>query len=303
MNGILIAIAGHGLIGISLLWDKVLLKRNATKNLLSYVFWLGAISVFGLALLPFGFKMPPLGLAAMGFAAGVLDLVASYFYYAALKAGEASEEIAAMGGFAPVATGLIAIPLLDKPLGGQLLGFTLLTVGGFIMFFAERAPLSKMLPRIVMASAGFGMVNVLQKMVFNNVNFVSGYVFFTLGTTTAAFLMLIPGSWRRQIFQQSHDAPPKSRFWYMVNRFAAGVGSFLVILAVSRANPALVEAISGVRYVVVFFGAYAITKWKPAWFQEDFRKWVLMAKVAATGLVAAGLVIVGLHGGDSGGPQ
>lgn len=192
LNGILIAIIGHGLIGISLVWDKVLLKRRDTKNLHSYVFWLGAISVFGLVLIPFGFKMPPLRYAAMGFSAGFLDLMASYFYYSALKSGEASEELAAMGGFAPVATAVIAAPLLNKPIGGQLLGFMLMTIGGFTMFFAEKAPLKKMLPKILIASAGFGMLNVLQKIVFNNTNFVTGYVFFTLGTTIGALLMLAP---------------------------------------------------------------------------------------------------------------
>jgi hypothetical protein len=90
----------------------------------------------------------------------------------------------------------------------------------------------------------------------------------------------------------------------MVNRFLAGVGSFLVVFAVSRANPALVEAISGVRYVIVFIGAYAITKFRPNWFQEDFARWTLAFKVLATGLVVTGLVIVGLRGGQSGGgPQ
>jgi succinate dehydrogenase/fumarate reductase cytochrome b subunit len=76
LNGLLIAVIAHGLIGISLIWDKVLLKRPGTKNLLSYVFWLGAISVFGLVLIPFGFKMPSWKLAGMGFAAGLLDLIA-----------------------------------------------------------------------------------------------------------------------------------------------------------------------------------------------------------------------------------
>lgn len=304
LNGVFIAIVAHGLIGISLVWDKVLLKRPATKNLLSYVFWLGAISIFGLVLIAFGFKMPPLRFAGMAFAAGLLDLIASFFYYSALKAGEASEELAAMGGFAPVATALIAIPLLNQPIGGQLLGFSLMTLGGFLMFFAEKRPLKKMLPKIIIASAGFGTLNVLQKIVFNNTNFVSGYVFFTLGTTAGAFAMLIPPSWRRQIFEHSEEAPPKSKFWYMVNRFIAGVGSFLVIFAVSRTNPALVESISGVRYVIVFLGAYAITKFRPSWFQEDFHRWVLAAKVSATALVVAGLVIVGLRGGQSGaGPQ
>ncbi len=103
-NGVLIAIIAHGLIGISLVWDKVLLQRKGTQNLVSYVFWLGAISIFGLVLIPFGFKMPHPRVAGLGFAAGVLDLIASYFYVWALKSGEASEELAAMGGFAPVAT-------------------------------------------------------------------------------------------------------------------------------------------------------------------------------------------------------
>lgn len=304
LNGVLIATVAHALIGISLVWDKVLLRRPATKNLLSYVFWLGAISIFGVLLVPFGFRMPPLRFVGIAFAAGLLDLIASYFYYSALKSGEASDEIAAMGGFAPVATALIAAPLLGQAIKGQLVGFTLMTLGGFAMFFAEKRPLKKMLPKIVIASAGFGLMNVLQKIVFNNTNFVSGYVFFTLGTTAGAFAMLIPPSWRRQILEYSEEAPPKSKFWYMVNRFTAGVGSFLVVYAVSRANPALVEAISGVRYVVVFFGAYAITKLRPYWFEEDFHRWVLTAKLSATGLVIAGLAIVGLHGGENaGGPQ
>src|SRR5579884_3572468 len=170
LNGIFLAITAHGLIGLSLIWDKVLLQRRGTQNLLSYVFWLGAISIFGLVLLAFGFKMPSLYIAGLAFAAGLLDLIASYFYYAALKSGEASDELAAMGGFAPVATAVIAVPLLNQPIGGQLLGFTLMTVGGFIMFFAEKAPLHKMLPKIVIAAAGFGMLNVLQKLVFNGTN-------------------------------------------------------------------------------------------------------------------------------------
>jgi uncharacterized membrane protein len=305
LNGILLAIIAHGLIGISLIWDKVLLKRPETTDLASYVFWLGAISIFGLVLMPFGFKFPGIRLAAMAFTAGLLDLIASYFYYAALKAGEASEELAAMGGFAPVATALIAMPLLKAPLGGELAAFTLMTLGGFIMFFAEKQPLKTMLPRIAAASAAFGMMNVLQKMVFNQTNFVTGYVFFTFGTFMGAMALLIPASWRQQIFKSSEGAPPKSKLWYMVNRFVAGVGSFLVVLALSRANPALVEAISGVRYIVIFIGAYAITMLKPSWFREDFRKWVLIAKATATCLVVAGLVLLGLHGrtGGGAGPQ
>lgn len=303
-DGILIAIVAHGLIGISLVWDKVLLGRRETQNLLSYVFWLGAISVFGGVLYFFGFTMPSWRVAALAFAGGVVDLIASYFYYAALKAGEASDELAAMGGFAPVATALIAIPLLGHTMQGEILGFALMTMGGFIMFFAEKQPLRKMLPKIILAAAGFGLTNVLQKMAFNGTNFVSAYVFFTAGTTIGALAMLIPPSWRQQIFEHSEKAKPRSKYGYMANRFVAGLGSFLVVFAVSRANPAVVSAISGVRYVIIFLGAYGITKLRPKWFQEDFSTWSMTAKVVATLLVVAGLVVVGLHGGRTGGgPQ
>lgn len=299
LNGALIAVIAHGLIGISLVWDKVLLKKPATKNLSSYIFWLGAISIFGLALIPFGFKFPGWKIAAIAFAAGLLDLIASYFYYSALKSGEASEELAAMGGFTPVATALISAPLLHSTVEGQFAGFTLMTLGGFVMFFAERQPLSKVLPKIIIASSGFGLMNVLQKIAFNQTNFVSAYVFFTLGTFVGSLAMLVPPAWRHQIFERSEQASPASKFWYMFNRFTAGVGSFLVVYAVSRASPAIVEAISGVRYVVIFLGAYAITRLKPSWFREDFRKWVLLAKLVATCLVVAGLIFVGLHGGKN----
>jgi drug/metabolite transporter (DMT)-like permease len=303
LDGVLIAIVAHGLIGISLVWDKVLLKRPGSRNLLSYVFWLGAISIFGLLLIPFGFKWPSWEVAGMGFAAGLLDLIASYFYYSALKSGEASEELAVMGGFAPVATALIAIPLLRKPVGGQLAGFVIMTLGGFLMFFAEKQPLRKMLPKIVLASAGFGLMNVLQKIVFNSTNFVSGYVFFTFGTFAGSIALLAPPSWRRQIFEHSEEATPSSKFWYMVNRFVAGVGSFLVVFAISRANPAIVEAISGVRYIIIFLGAYAITQLKPSWFREDFRRPILIAKAVATCFVVIGLVLVALNGGNGTGSR
>lgn len=304
-NGVFMALIANGLIGISLIWDKVLLKRPETKNLVSYVFWMGAISIFGLALIPFGFKMPPTWVAGLALVTGILHLVAIYFYYAALKSGEATQTLAVMGGFSPVATALIGIPLLRSQLGGyRLIAFALLTAGGFVMFFAERVPLRKMLFRVIMASAVFGLVNVLEKMVYENTNFVSGYVFFTFGTFIAAMAMLVLPGWRSQIKQESENAEARSRFWYFVNRFISGVGSFLVFYSISLTNPALVDAITAVRYVIIFISAYALTKLKPIWLSENFNGRVLLSKTGATLLVVAGLVILGYTGqGEAGSPS
>ncbi len=301
-NGIFIAIIAHGLIGISLVWDKVLLRRPETTNLVSFVFWLGFISVFGLLLIPFGFHWPAPGTAIVAFVAGVLHLAANYFYYAALKAGEASQTLAIMGGFSPVATALIAIALLKHPLGqGSLLGFVLLVLGGFVMFFSEKLNVRRVLPTVLLASGSFGLVNVMQKLAFDETNFVSGYVFFTFGTFLGSLLLLIRRSWRKQIFENSEKAEPRSRLWYFANRFISGVGSFLTFYAISLTAPAIVDAITGLRYVIIFVGAYGITRMRPAWLRENFSGFALLGKIAATLLVVAGLVVLGLKNGGQGG--
>ena len=295
-NGVFLAIIAHVLIGASLIWDKVLLRRPETRNLLSYVFWLGFISIFGLLLMPFGFHMPSLTVVILALAAGLVHLVANFFYYAALKAGEASQTLAIMGGFSPVATALIATGLLRHPVGrGSLLGFVLLVGGGFLMFFSEKLKYREMLPSILIASVSFGLVNVMQKLVFDATNFVSGYVFFTFGTFIGTLALLIRPSWRAQIFERFEKIEPRSHFWYFVNRFMAGAGSFLIFLAISETSPALVEAITGLRYVVIFLGAYGITKLHSAWLSEDFSGSVLVFKTAATALVVAGLILLGLN--------
>lgn len=305
-NGVFIAIISNGLIGISLVWDKVLLKQPETQNLVSYVFWLGAISIFGLLLAPFGFHWPSMGIAAMALCTGILHLAAIWFYYAALKRGEASQTLAVMGGFSPVATALIALPLLRHPYlaRGHVLAFALLVIGGFVMFLSEKLNVRRILPAILLSSGLFGLVNVLQKVVFDHTNFVSGYVIFTLGTFLGSALLLVRRSWRRQIFLTSERAEPRSRFWYFINRFVSGVGSFLVFYAIDLAHPAVVDAISGVRYAVIFLGAYLLTQLRPQWLKENFRGWTLVGKTVATLLIVAGLVLLGLSGkGENSGPS
>lgn len=300
-NGLFVAITAHGLIGASLVWDKVLLERRETQNVFAYVFWLGAMSVLGLLLMPFGFHLPSLSIAALAFGTGVLHLVSVFFYYVALKRGEASQALAMMGGFSPVATALLALALLSNSVESKaLLGFILLTAGGFVMFLTERFNLRRILLPVLLASGLYGLVNVLQKTVFNQANFVTGYVIFTFGTFVGALLLLVRSSWRRQIFSSSQHAEPRSRFWYFVNRFVSGVGSFLVFYAISLANPAIVDAISGLRYALIFTGAYLLTRLKPEWLRENFTGWVLVGKIIATALIVAGLVDLGLSGsGDT----
>ncbi len=51
---------------------------------------------------------------------------------------------------------------------------------------------------------------------------------------------------------------------------------------------------SGVRYVVIFLGTYALTRFRPNWLTEEFSPKALWTKFAATALVVAGLALAKL---------
>jgi drug/metabolite transporter (DMT)-like permease len=165
-----------------------------------------------------------------------------------------------------------------------------------VMFVSEKTDIAKVLPNTLLASVSYGLVNVLQKRAFDQTNFVSGYVLFTLGTFTGALLLLTRASWRRQIFKKHERSGPRNWFWYFINRFLNGLGSFLVFYAISLTRPALVDAITGLRYVIIFGVSYGVTVLRPRWLREDFSGTALFGKSLATAFVVAGLVLVGLHG-------
>jgi len=201
-----------------------------------------------------------------------------------------------MGGFSPLFTYLIAIALLKEPLGGSSIpGFALMVAGGFFMFFSETLNVKRILALTLMAAATFGLSSVMEKMAFDRTNFVSGYVCFTLGTFACALFLLVRKSWRDQIFRTSEKASTRSKEMYFLNRFVNGVGSFLIFVAISQASPAVVDAISGLRYVIIFAGVYVISKYHPRWLHERIRGWPLISKSIATGLVIAGLFLMGLQ--------
>lgn len=296
-NGVFIAAVAQAMVGVTLVWDKVLLKQTHSKSVVNYIFWLGAIGIFGCIVGIFGLKKPSLGIALVGLASGALDLMGSWAYYKALRMGEASQTLAIMGGFGPLATALISVPLLREQLhDGEIWGFGVLVAGGFVMFLSQKINVRRMLPLILLAAGFLGLSNVLQRMAFDELGFSTGFVLFSLGEFVFALSFLIRRQWRDEIFRQSAEAEPRNRVGYFANRFFNGLGAFLISFAVSREHPAVVSAIAGVRYAAIFITVYLLTRYKPDWLTEVFTGWTLAAKVISTVLVIVGLAVIGIEG-------
>jgi uncharacterized membrane protein len=297
VSGVLIAAVAHAIAGASLVWDKALMGRQRVRSVANYVFWLGALNGLGVLLAVLGFHWPPLRIALLGFGAGLVQLASDFFYYAALRRGEASGTLTIMGGLSPLATALFAAALLGQTLrGGAVVGFALMVGGAFVMCLSDRVEWRRIVLPAIAAGATAGLTNVLQKIVYNGSDFVSGYCFFTAGTAAGAALLLLRPSWRKQIFRETEAAPPRNKAWYFVNRVVAGVGSLLVFFAISKANPAIVDAISGLRYATIFALSLLLTKVRPGWLKEEFTGRALLIKCVGTAAVVAGVVVAGGSG-------
>jgi len=298
MNGITAAFIAQVFIGVSLVIDKIFFGNDGREKALPYVFWISILSCFGLVFFFFGFTMPSTSTLALSFAAALSFVLMLLAYYRVLSIGEATEAVPVVGGFAPLATWLAGSILHFSPLNAaESAGFLLLITGGFILFFAERTKLASLLPWTLLAAALTGSTNILEKLVFQNTaSFATGYALMKSFTLLTGLLMLAVPCLRRSIFSESKKTAPRRRLLYFANRAVAGAGSLLIFYAIKlESSPAIVEAINGARYAIVFLAALAITVLLPGLLKETMRGWRVAAKITATLLIMTGLTGLGMQ--------
>jgi len=298
MSGITVAFIAQVFIGVSLVIDKIFFGADGREKAVPYVFWIAILSCFGLVFFLFGFTMPRPVILALSFAAGLSFILMLVAYYKVLSIGEATESVPVVGGFAPLATWIAGSFFQSSALNAaESAGFVLLIMGGFILFFSERSKLKSLLPWTLLAAALTGSTNILEKLVFlNTANFATGYALMKTSTLLTGVLMLTVPYLRRRIFSVSKKTARKLRVLYFANRAIAGAGSLLIFYAIKlESSPAIVEAINGVRYVIVFIVAFAVTIFIPRLLNETMRGWRVFAKVTATILIITGLTGLGLQ--------
>ena len=288
MTWLLVATLAQIILGTSGVFDKLLLRRGFFDPWV-YTFWLGILGIFSIVLLPFGFESASLTtifLALLGGAAFVFAMLAMFF---SLNRGYASETLPVIGGFSPVFTLFIGFLLLSDKLSlGDLVGFSFLVIGGFVLFLlgGERASI-KSISLILLAAALLGFSNVLAKLVFDNTNFITGFFLIKTGGAIVASLFLLYPAARASIVLSKKGAAPENQFFYIANRAYAGLGSVLINVAISLTHPALVDATQSIRYIIIFLASWLLLK-------EVSKGKALVGKIVATVLIVVGFVCLGL---------
>lgn len=297
INGIYIAIIAQVFLGISIVIDKYILHAKEGRKPISYVFWIGVLNIFGGFLLLYKFQAPSLMLVSLSALAGLIFLLALLFYYKAIYAGAVSESAPVIGGLAPIATyyleSLIGFSEIDLV---QKVAFGILVFSGFLFLSAEKMNFKKVLPWAILASIFTAFAVVLEKLVFSETNFSTGFGMMKLFTFLSALGLLLIPKVKAQIFSDSKDTSTKHGVQYFANRILAASGSFLIFYAISVENrPALIEAVAGLRYAVIFVFAYILYKYNHKHLKDKFAGWAFTIKIIATLLIITGLGILSIQ--------
>jgi len=296
-NGILIAILAQLFLGVSIVVDKYILHSKEGRKPISYVFWIGILNVFGAALLFYKFQAPSLMLVGISALAGFIFLLSLLFYYKAIYEGAVSEAAPVIGGLAPIVTyylesliGFSEINVAEK------LAFGILVFSGFLFLASQKVNFKKVLPWAVLASLFTGLAIILEKMVFSETNFSTGFGMMKSFSFVAALLLLSVPKIRKQIFADSKGTSSRHGIQYFGNRILAAAGSFLIFYSISLEDrPAVVEAIAGLRYAIIFVFAYILWKLDYKELKDKFSGWTFTLKIIATIFIVVGLGILALQ--------
>lgn len=296
LSSVVIAALAQLFIGLSLVFDKILLGKRTLGDPVLYVFWLGVVGLAGVALVPFGFAIPPLATVLLALATGGTFIAGLLFQYLALTRGEASQTLAIVGGFTPVAAAIAGRFLLKGEVNvAYTIAFGILVASGFLLFFSDIPRFKHLSITTLLSSMLLGFTTILEKLVFIQTPFATGFGLIKIGGLLTVLSFLLIPSWRKKITSASRETPTRHRFAYFGNRLLAGTGSAFILYAIALGNPAIVEAIGGFRYVVIFLAVVGITAFRPQWLKETFSGWSLALKIIATILIALALGGLGLQ--------
>lgn len=288
MTWLLIAIIAQIVLGTSVVFDKLLLKRGFVDPWV-YTFWFGLLGIFSLLLLPFGVTNIPLAVISVALVGGAFFIAAMLCVFLAIRKADVAGTLALVGALSPIATLTIGSFFAGYSLGfGDFIAFSILIFGGFLFFITEKKELRVAIFLLALGGAVcFGISNVLTKITFEETNFLAGFFWPRMGGVIFALALLLIPRIRQRVVALSETASMANRGWYFANRVYGSLGSFMVSGAIFLAHPALVDATQSMRHVVIFLAGWFLLK-------ERARGLRLIGKMSATTCIAVGLIALGL---------
>lgn len=323
MSWFLVALIAYFLNAVAMTVDKTLLKKSGIENPIVYTFNIAALgSVLLFFVIPFVFFWPSPFVIFVSLIAGAVWVWGLVLMFKALAKDEATRVISAIGGLTPIFVIILAVYILEEKFSfNQTSGCVLLIIGAFLMSLDFQAHgafswLKKKLgfggnldlPHIRRAlflalpsAALFGASDVLTKVVFSNTSFWNGFIWVRFGSFLAVLMLLFSAKNRRDIWQsfkksrqgkKQNAAQKKIGLRFLFGQAAGGISALLKGYAIFLGSVALVNALAGLQYAIVFILVVILSKTAPKLLKEKLTREIVIQKVIAIIIIAVGLYLI-----------
>lgn len=297
MHFLPIAILGYGLNGISAIIDKILLKTSFSSPFV-YTFYICVLGIITVLLIPFGVQFNPLVLI-IGTISGFVNVIALICFFEALKRVEASVVTPIVGSLNPyfsLILGMLFFNQLITPT--QLIAFFVLVLGAVILsinLWLTRLKFNEEFLLMVASGFFYAITFLLLKESFNASNFITGLIVNRLSAAVIVLFFLFIPNIRVQILSRKGNfgnVLSRSTILFFIGQTMGATSAMLLAFGVSLANPALVNSLFGVQYLVILVGALILSRASPRLLEEKLTGWNLVQKIMGVILLSIGVYLL-----------
>ncbi|MDP2676379.1 MAG: EamA family transporter [bacterium] len=298
-----ITVSAYFFLALVALVDKKLLTHRVPEPI-AYAFYVGLLNIVTFVLIPFGFNMLAAPLALFALSAGIAFVVGIYFLYSTLRRSEASRAIPLIGATTPLFIIFFTTVISKTPITThELFAIGFFILGGLLLSSrqSDGDPLFringntinvKIVVPGILAAFFFACSFFLTEEVFNQTEFIPGFIWMRAGNVLAALFILLLPTARKIIFQTSKHLAPSSKKIFLANQFMGGSGNLLLNIAIFLGPVTVINAMQGVQYFFIFLLALFFTAFYPRVIRESFTPRVLFSKLAGIFLIIAGFAVL-----------
>ncbi len=307
---ILLAVAAQIIFAIATIFDKAVVTSKKILHPFSYAFYVCILSALSIVVffldwlpLPMGIETPSVTdlffptwqIILFSLLVGYIFFIALVNLYEALSKSDASDVSPVVASFGALSTLSLEFYLLNAR-------YSLLTIFGILLlvfgtFLISNLRLKKeVIFHTVVSGIAFGAYYTLIKYIFILTNFDTGFLYTRLGIAIAALSIIILPPYRRRIFRKLNNDKgntKKAVYYIMAIKIISGIASLMTLKSIQMGSAAVVQALSGVQFMVLVLFSILLGGKTPDFFGENENNyWLIAHKILASIIISFGLYLI-----------
>lgn len=279
----ILALIAPALFAIIVLFDDNLL-RSVYRSAYFGAIVSGFFALLSLFALPFiDVTIPSPSLVIFGLSSGFLTVIYYFFYFKGLEVEDPSIVIA-LFSLTPAIIPFLAFIFLDEQLSlNQYVGLAIIIFSSFALSSVDvkKFKISPALIFIGIAAVIFAVISVMQKHVYNSVDFWTGYMLFVLGMGLGSIFLSTSTKKGRTFYKEFKKTLKKWLPIFILVEVLGIAAEFAMNLAISQGPVSVIRVMEGIMPVYILILAIVLFPFFPRFFREaaagdKLKKFLLM---------------------------